>query len=197
MSLYLQLVLDVLLLILFALSCVLVYSLLLVNVEGRTFEVAVRRMLGSTRPAIVGLLLAQAAAYGLPAWVGGLALGQAITAGLLGSFARLSSIAVPLGLTPQAIGTATALAVAIPAVSAVGPIRGALARNIRDGLAPEGAPKAPAVQVTVARASTAAVSLPALGVGLGIFAFGFMVCVEWGVGVEVVGGRGGDRLCSS
>lgn len=166
--------LDVLLLILFALSCVLVYSLLLVNVEGRTFEVAVRRMLGSDRSAIVALLLTQAAAYGLPSWVFGLAIGQAIAAGLLFSFTKLSSIPVPLELTPQAIGTATALAIAIPAVSAVGPIRGALARNIRDALGPDG-PKAPVVQITVSRSSTGGVSVAMLMLGLGVFAFGFMV----------------------
>jgi hypothetical protein len=173
-SLYLSLVLDILLIILFALSVILVYSLLLLNVEGRTFEVAVRRMLGTTRGGIVGLLLVQAAAYAVPSWVGGLALGQAIAAGLLAGFSRLASIPVPLELTPGAIGSATALAVAIPALSSIGPIRGALGRSIREALDPD-RPKAPAVRVTINRATTAAVSWRLVALGLGIFAFGFLV----------------------
>lgn len=173
-SLYLSLVLDILLIILFALSVILVYSLLLLNVEGRTFEVAVRRMLGTSRPGIVGLLLVQAGAYALPSWVGGLAVGQALAAGLLAGFSRLASIPVPLELTPGAIGSATALAIAIPALSSVGPIRGALGRSIREALDPD-RPKAPAVRVTINRATTRAVSWRLVLLGLGVFAFGFLV----------------------
>ena len=172
-SLYLSLVLDVLLIILFALSSVLVYSLLLLNVEGRTFEVAVRRMLGSGRKGVVVLLLMQAAAYGVPSWIFGLLIGQAIAAGLLSGFAKLASIPVPLELTPSAIGAATALAIAIPAISSIGPIRGALGKSIREALDPD-RPKAPAVQVTLTRSNAGTVSWTMVIVGFGVFAFG-----EW------------------
>lgn len=58
-SLYLGLVLDILLFILFALSTLLIYSLLMINVQNRTFELAIRRMIGTTRPTLVLLLVTQ------------------------------------------------------------------------------------------------------------------------------------------
>jgi len=56
---YLGLLMNILLFIMFALSTLLIYSLLLINVNSRTFELAIRRMLGSTRPALILLLVAQ------------------------------------------------------------------------------------------------------------------------------------------
>lgn len=58
-SLYLGLLMNILLFIMFTLSCLLIYSLLLIDVTSRTFELAIRRMLGSTRPALVMLLVFQ------------------------------------------------------------------------------------------------------------------------------------------
>lgn len=75
-TLYLALVLNILLLVLCALSALLIYSLLTVSAEARTFELAVRRMLGSRREVIVALLLAQALSFGIPAWAVGLLVAQ-------------------------------------------------------------------------------------------------------------------------
>ena len=57
-TLYLSLVLNILLIVLCALSALLVYSLLTVSAESRTFDLAVRRMLGSRRDVVLALLLA-------------------------------------------------------------------------------------------------------------------------------------------
>lgn len=157
-------VLDVLLIILFALSTILIYSLLLGNAESRTFELAVRRMLGSRRTAIVLLLMTQAGAYGLPSWICGLVMGQLLVAGLLAFFSAASSIPIPLLLSPAAIGAATVLALAIPAVSAIGPIRSALRATIRDALDSD-RPKATAVKFELVRADDGRISVPTVIVG--------------------------------
>lgn len=97
-SLFLGLILNVVILILLLLSTMLIYSLLMVNVETRTFEMGVYRLVGATRYAhtrhtrntrtrthsflsflrsfgsggIVQLLLMQAFSYAVPSWVCGL-----------------------------------------------------------------------------------------------------------------------------
>ena len=73
----------------------------------------------------------QAAAYGLPAWVIGLIVGQAIAGYLLSAFGKLATLPIPTTLSPTSIVLATAMAMLIPAVAAVGPIRGALRGSIR------------------------------------------------------------------
>lgn len=171
-TLFLGILFDSLLLILFALSTVLIYSLLLINVADRQFEVAVRRMLGSDKPRIVVLLLVQALAYALPAWILGLALAQGLSSTLLAGFTQLSGLKVDTNLTPQSIGTATALALVIPCIAAVGPIATALGPSVREAL-DVNRPKASAVKYSVERADPGAISHPVVIGGLATAGFGF------------------------
>ena len=173
-TLYLGLVLNILLVILFTLSAILIYSLLLVNAESRTFDLAVRRMLGARRAGIVALLLTQASAYALPAWIIGLVGAQAAAAFVLAAFRRLSAIPVPLLLTGTGVGVGTALALVIPVVAAVGPIRGALRHTIRDALDAD-RPKATAIKYTLERAATGRLSGAAVIVGAVLAVFGFVL----------------------
>ena len=54
-TLYLGMVMDILIAILLGLSSVLIYSLMMINVQGRQFELAVRRMLGATKIQVIAL----------------------------------------------------------------------------------------------------------------------------------------------
>ena len=67
MAIYFAMCFDIMLIILFVLSATLIYSLLMINVQGRTFELAIRRMLGTPRSSVIGLILIHAQAYGIPA----------------------------------------------------------------------------------------------------------------------------------
>ena len=69
--------------------------------QARTFEMAVRRMLGATRIRIMSLVLAQAAAFAIPAWVLGLVLAAIGTNLLSNQFASLSGVDVDTGMTPS------------------------------------------------------------------------------------------------
>ena len=169
-TIFLGIMLNLLLALLFTLSSVLVYSLMLIDTNSRTFELAVRRMLGSGRPTIVALLLMQAASYALPALAAGLLTAQAAAAAALSSFERLSGIAVGLALTPTALWSAAALATLIPAVASVGPIRAALGPTVREAL--DARPKAALTAVSVQRTDDGAVPWPLFVLGLGLFLAG-------------------------
>lgn len=171
-TLYLGLVLDVLLITLFGLATLLIYSLLLVNAEAKTFEVAVRRMLGSGRPAIVLLLLTHAAMHALPAWVLGLLLAQAGSGALFTYFGRVASMPIPTALTSSSVGIATLLAWLIPAIAVVGPVRSALQRNIHDAL-DMGRPAAGGVIVSITQRQSGRVSGTAIVVAACAAVFGF------------------------
>lgn len=173
-SLYLGLILNILLIVLSALSAILIYSLLMINVQGRQFELAVRRMLGTPRIGVVFLLVLQALSYALPAWVLGLLLAEVISGELLDSFRELSGIPLEPGLTGDAIVLATVLVASIPLFASIGPIRLALSKNLRDALDVT-RPKAAAVKVTIERADDGSVSWSVVAVGVCCATFGFCV----------------------
>ncbi len=58
-SLYVGLILTVILAILFLLSTMLIYSLLIVSIESRVFQIGVHRMVGMTRAGVIKMLLVQ------------------------------------------------------------------------------------------------------------------------------------------
>lgn len=58
-SIFLGLLLNVVLFVLFALCCILIYSLMTINVQKRTFELAVRRLIGTSRTVLIAMLSMQ------------------------------------------------------------------------------------------------------------------------------------------
>lgn len=133
-ALFLGLILSVILTILVILSLMLIYSLLMISVETRTFELGVHRMTGMTRSGIVIMLLVQACSYSIPAWALGLVIAQIASTIVVDNISN--SIEVPLSslLTGDAITTATVLGLLIPLLAAVLPIRSALSKNLQDAL---------------------------------------------------------------
>lgn len=173
-SLYLGLLMNIILFIMFVLSCLLIYSLLLINVGSRAFELAIRRMLGSTRPVLVLLLAFQALSYSMPAWVFGLLIAEGITSSLMGSLAEVSGLPVEPGLTSSAALVGSLLAVGIPLIAAIGPITGALGKNLRDALDIH-RPKTSAVKYDIERAENAGVSWSIVAIGTSLSVFGFCI----------------------
>lgn len=66
--------------------------------QKRTFELAVRRMLGSTRRAVVGMMLTEAVAYSIPAWTLGLLVSAALASVMLGAFRDISDLPISTAL---------------------------------------------------------------------------------------------------
>ena len=70
---------DLLLIIFVIVSVLLIYSLLLISVETKTFEIGVMRLVGLTKAGFVGMILTQACMFVFPAVILGFAVAPPIT----------------------------------------------------------------------------------------------------------------------
>eukprot|EP01107_Rhizomastix_libera_P002342 TRINITY_DN1404_c0_g1_i2.p1 TRINITY_DN1404_c0_g1~~TRINITY_DN1404_c0_g1_i2.p1 ORF type:complete len:1049 (-),score=196.85 TRINITY_DN1404_c0_g1_i2:241-3345(-) len=171
---FIGLIVNITIIVLTTLSILLIYSLLMVNVETRTFEVGVMRVLGATRQGIVAMLFTQAFLYAIPSWATGLILGQIISAIVANLFENMTTIPTNRLLSTQAILVSTLLAFLIPAVASILPIRAALQKHLHEALDTSHS-KADAVKVSVRRSeddTTQTKALLIVGVVLSIFGFG-------------------------
>lgn len=173
-SLFLGLILNVVILILLLLSTMLIYSLLMVNVETRTFEMGVYRLVGATRGGIVQLLLMQAFSYAVPSWVCGLLFSEALMMGVSVWFKEQTGVPMEPVLTPLAVFIATLLGIFVPVVSAIFPIRHALGQNLHDSLDTK-RQKVQAVSVDLERSEDKSFSWSLMIIGLSLSGFGFAV----------------------
>jgi ABC-type lipoprotein release transport system permease subunit len=183
-ALYLSLVLNICLVVLFALAAMVIYSILTVSVAQRRFEIGVRRILGAGKPSLVALLTIQALLYALPGWALGLGFAALLSGAVnsqlsaLGDEGNGAAGGATEVLSGSAVLSATILALAVPLVAALGPIRTALATSIREGLdAASGRGKAGAssggTEHVIERAGTGRPSGPLLALGLLAFLAGF------------------------
>jgi ABC-type antimicrobial peptide transport system permease subunit len=174
-SLFLGLILNLIIGILLFLSVLLIYSLLMINVETRTFELGVLRMIGTTRPGIVILLLVQAFAYALPSWILGLIAAQLVSFGVTSKIYALTGVPIEAALTWTGILSASAMGILIPVLAAILPIRNALGMNLHDSLDTKHN-KTKAVQIDVERAEQGGnVSWTIVVIGFGLAAFGGII----------------------
>ena len=63
---FIGLIFNMLLLIFVVVACLLIYSLLLISVETKTFEIGVMRLVGLTKTGMVGMILTQAGMFVMP-----------------------------------------------------------------------------------------------------------------------------------
>ncbi|KRX00113.1 hypothetical protein PPERSA_07220 [Pseudocohnilembus persalinus] len=125
-QMFLGIMLNMIIFILFILSLLLLYNLLLVSIETKTFELGVLRTLGLNKIGIVSLIIVQALSYVIPALIVGLLLS------LVGlhftSNALESSLGVSLSIIPtfNAFFYAIGVGILIPLFSSIVPIRNAL-----------------------------------------------------------------------
>ena len=173
-SLFLGLILSVILTILFILSTMLIYSLLMISIETRTFELGVHRMVGMTTAGIVKMLLVQASSYSVPAWVAGLVISQIMAAYLSGLLEDRVEVPVDRLLTPYSIFVASVLGLFIPLLAAVLPIRTALGKNLHDSLDTQHS-KTMGVSFNIERSEDSGLNSAWLAVGSGFVVFGFLI----------------------
>jgi len=123
---FLGIILNIIIAILFGLSLLLLYNLLLISIETKNFEIAVFRTLGLNKIGVVSLILIQSLSYVIPAVILGLLCSFL---GLYGINSALNSaIAVQISIypTPNAILMALVVGTIIPLISSIIPIREAL-----------------------------------------------------------------------
>ena len=173
-SLFLGLILSIILTILFILSTMLIYSLLMISIETRTFELGVHRMVGMTTSGIINMLLVQACSYSIPAWVIGLVISQIAAAYLCGVLEDRVEVPVSRLLTAYSILVASFLGLIIPLLAAILPIRTALSKNLHDSLDTQHS-KTMGVQFNIERSEDKGLNSAWLAVGTGFVVFGFLI----------------------
>jgi len=132
---FIGLIFDILLFIFIFVSCLLIYSLLLISVETKTFEIGVMRLVGLTKFGFIGLILTQATFFVLPSVILGFLLALPT---IWGIYALLFSD--DLGYFPSVLPSssaslqALAIGVLIPFLSSIIPIQRALSKSLTDSL---------------------------------------------------------------
>ena len=71
---FLGIILSMIIVILFLLSVILLYTLLLITVETKTYDLGVLRVLGFNKLGVILLVITQALSYVIPAIIAGLTL---------------------------------------------------------------------------------------------------------------------------
>ena len=133
--LFIGLVFNILLLIFIVVSVLLIYSLLLISVETKTFEIGVMRLMGLSKAGFVALVLTEAMCFVLPSIVAGFIFSMPCIA-ITYSYAFTSDMGFTPSVVPSFGATMEALivAIAIPCLSAILPIKRALTLSLTDAL---------------------------------------------------------------
>ena len=133
-SLFLGVTLKMIIFILFILSVIVIYNLLMVTVETKTFEFGVIRMLGLNKLGIAQLVLIQALFFVIP----GLILGVLLSHPLLNFISQYLEeklhAEIPTYPTSVALFWSVIMGLLIPTVSSYYPMKEALGKNLNVSL---------------------------------------------------------------
>lgn len=130
----LGIILDLIIFILIILSIMLLYSLLVIAIETKTFTLGVLRMLGMNRKSLIILLISQSLSYSLPAYVVGIVVAQIFAVVVLTMLGTSGNIDLDKKLTEKAVVIATVIGIGCSLVAAILPIMAALKENLREAL---------------------------------------------------------------
>jgi ABC-type antimicrobial peptide transport system permease subunit len=173
-SLFLGLIVSLILLALAFLSIVLIYSLLTVNIQGRTFELGIQRMLGFTKQNLTGLVFTNAMLFAIPAWGIGLAVGFGLYALLRTTLSSALGVDIPLALSPDAVGFGTLAGIGIPLVASIAPVMDVLTLSLPEALNSDRS-KMTAVIYNIRGRKTGYVSFTMILLGACFTAYGFVI----------------------
>lgn len=175
-SLFLNLILNIIIITMLALSILLVYSLLMVNVETKTFEMGMFRMLGSSRIHIVQLLIFQGLFFSVPAILLGLLFAQLVAVPITSYMAVTTGVAIAPWLTATAVSVSVTIGLLIPIIGAVLPIRAALERNLSESIDVAHS-RTKATEFKVNRAEDGGIDWAVMLLGTAFTVFG--VCIDY------------------
>jgi hypothetical protein len=134
-TLLLGLVFSIIVILFIVISILLIYSLLMISVETKTFENGVLRLVGLSKANCVHMILVQSIMFVIPSIIFG--YGASIpTLGYLYKYLYKNQPAVKLSKLPSVFASIVALVLGliIPLVSSIIPIRLALAKNLNESL---------------------------------------------------------------
>ena len=132
---FIGLIFDVIVILFVIVAILLIYSLLLISVETKTFEIGIMRMVGLSQNNFIGMIFTQSFLFVMPSVICGFIL-YVPAIWLVYRYLFTDE----LGFTPsyapstRAAVQALVLGILIPAVSAIIPVRSALAKSLADSL---------------------------------------------------------------
>ena len=170
----LNLIFSIVVLMMGGLSIFLIYSLLMVSVETRTFELGVFRMIGLTKNGLILMILIQALMYAIPGWAIGMITSQIAWLILRNELGNILKAELGYFLASDAVWMATILGIFAPILASVLPIRQALSQNLHDSL-DSNRSKTKAVVFSIERTSGQSISTELLAVGLLMTVLGFLI----------------------
>lgn len=116
------------------LSAVLIYSLMISDVEDRTFEFGMLRALGFNTDNVVFTITAQALMFSVPGLLIGLSIAACMNVGVRYILFSLTRNVADYLLSSGAIWVGCFIGLVIPILSNIIPIRAALGKNLRSSL---------------------------------------------------------------
>ncbi|KYQ92900.1 hypothetical protein DLAC_05491 [Tieghemostelium lacteum] len=121
--------------VLLVLGALMIYSMLLSDVEGKTFEYGMLRAQGMRHYALIILLLTQALYFSIPGILFGLLFGWAFYA-IVAYFVYVKVVLLPANLTFYTVSILSGilLGLLMPIVANIAPIQRALSKTLRDAL---------------------------------------------------------------
>ena len=133
--LFIGLIFDILLIMFIIVSILLIYSLLMISVETKAFEIGVMRLVGLSKSGFVAMIFTQAGFFVFPSVILGCACCLPCI-WLIYHFLFTSDMGFSPSIIPElsAIIQAILIGILIPTFSAVVPIRSALAVSLNDAL---------------------------------------------------------------
>lgn len=133
-ALFLQQVFNAVTFIMALLGAVVIYALVLGDVDARTYELGMLRVLGMDHPTLAQLLAIQTLTFAGPGIVIGFILAVLINIGLQWGMGLYASLTLSYTLPGDAIGLALGLGLGVPCLAVIVPIRQALGSTLRDAL---------------------------------------------------------------
>jgi ABC-type antimicrobial peptide transport system permease subunit len=129
-SIFMGIILNIILIILFFLSLILIYSLLLITTETNSFELGIIRMLGTTKYGIIKLIIIQCLMFSIPAFLAAFGLHYPILVGISALLGKLTDSNLELKSDWYSIVLSMALCFLAPLVASIIPIRNILSQNL-------------------------------------------------------------------
>lgn len=174
LSLFLGLIITIIITILSILSIILIYSLLLINVETRTFELGVLRLMGMSKMGIIIIVLLKSFSYSLPGWLFGLIFGQLSYLFISQLLSYYLEIQLNYFLSIKSILISSLIGLIIPILSSILPILSAFQLSLNESLDTIRS-KSKAVKYSIERSSDGGIHWPTIIIGSVGTIFGFSI----------------------
>uniref|UniRef100_A0A6U6A8Q8 ABC3 transporter permease C-terminal domain-containing protein n=1 Tax=Guillardia theta TaxID=55529 RepID=A0A6U6A8Q8_GUITH len=131
---FLQQIFNAVVAVLVVHGCITVYSLLLTDVNARTYEYGMLRVMGLTKTSLLTLLLVQALYYAVPGLLLGLLLSWAASFPAIDAISKYALVSLDYNLEAMALTSAIAIGIAMPLAGNIFPIKRALSRTLAESL---------------------------------------------------------------